>query len=279
MYKSIVRGDTHETPSPVFCRIQHLSWEDLTHGFVPGKRAKRSHVPPHSHPFWQLEFVAQGRIRAEADGRAHLIPANAALLIPPGMLHRFWYEEPHAFLSIKFTLRGATGDAAHRVEMGSLSHSLLTELAKLLDRECEVEQVEGRLPLADQLLSCLVVATAERGVPEPAQTPRDPLARLYDLVLRKPELAARVGDLAKELKKSPGHLSSLFRKKHGTPLKAWLDRARAEAAASRLAWSDHSIGEISRRLGFPDPLTFSHFFRRVKGMGPREWRKRAAPLS
>ncbi|MBN8218294.1 MAG: helix-turn-helix transcriptional regulator [Spirochaetes bacterium] len=276
MYKSLVREQVREVPSRFNCRIQHLSWEEVSGGMKPEARGKRAHVPPHSHPFWQLEFVAQGAVRAEAGGKSYPLVAATALLIPPGVLHRFWYEEPHIFLSVKFTLVGGKLSEARLIEPGSLPGSLLAELGRLLDREGGIERVATLLPLADQLLGALVLAASLHEDPGPAQASQDPLDRIPDLIARRPELAASVSDLARELKRSPGHLSGLFKKRHGKALKAWLDGERAEAAASRLAWSDLSIAEISRRLGFPDPLTFSHFFRRVKGMGPRAWRKRAA---
>jgi AraC family L-rhamnose operon transcriptional activator RhaR len=46
-------------------------------------------------------------------------------------------------------------------------------------------------------------------------------------------------------------------------------------AAFLLAGTEQPIAAIGARVGWPEPATFSHQFRRIQGTSPREYRRRA----
>ena len=58
----------------------------------------------------------------------------------------------------------------------------------------------------------------------------------------------------------------------GTAYGELVDRVRAELACRLLDDSSLSVHAIASSLGFADPSSFSRFFRRMRGVTPREYR-------
>ena len=55
-----------------------------------------------------------------------------------------------------------------------------------------------------------------------------------------------------------------------------VDRVRAEAACQLLDDPSLHLYEIASTLGFADPSSFSRFFRRMRGVAPRELRPKGS---
>jgi AraC-like DNA-binding protein len=71
---------------------------------------------------------------------------------------------------------------------------------------------------------------------------------------------------------SADYFSTLFKKETGIQLKKFIDQEIYKTAIRMLKYSDDSIHEIAEKLGFSDQFTFSHFFKRVSGESPKQFR-------
>lgn len=106
------------------------------------------------------------------------------------------------------------------------------------------------------------------------------LARIkgeFDARLSNPALA--VGDVARDLDMSVGHIHRLFRQEAMTPAQYIWSR-RLEMCSRDLVdprHAGHSISEIAFSWGFNDAAHFSRSFRERFGASPRDWRHRTAP--
>ena len=80
-------------------------------------------------------------------------------------------------------------------------------------------------------------------------------------------------DIVRRLNTTAGTLERLFRSHLGTTPRAYLTGLRMQTAAELLRNSTLRIGQIAERVGYGDPLAFSHAFRRVHGTSPRAFRK------
>ncbi|MFZ4775549.1 MAG: helix-turn-helix domain-containing protein [Terrimicrobiaceae bacterium] len=76
---------------------------------------------------------------------------------------------------------------------------------------------------------------------------------------------------------SPDRFGHRFREEVGLPPMTWLAHFRVERARELLDHSRRQIREIGRLVGIPDPAHFSHLFRQIAGMSPREYRHRPPP--
>lgn len=73
---------------------------------------------------------------------------------------------------------------------------------------------------------------------------------------------------------SPTYLSRMFRKYAKINYKDYLQSVRLEHAVKELEESEHQIGEIALKHGFPNSKAFSKLFREKYGILPNEYRKK-----
>jgi AraC family transcriptional regulator of arabinose operon len=83
--------------------------------------------------------------------------------------------------------------------------------------------------------------------------------------------------LAKVAHLSRSRLTHLFSEHLGVSPQRFVERERMARAAQLLDFSDLSIGEIARAVGWEDPLYFSQRFRAFHRMSPTAYRLRSAP--
>ena len=82
-----------------------------------------------------------------------------------------------------------------------------------------------------------------------------------------------IRNIAHKLNTNVSTLEHLFRKQLGTTPRDYLSQLRMQTAAELLRSGNMRIGRIAERVGYEDPLAFSHAFKRVFGVSPREYRK------
>ena len=82
-----------------------------------------------------------------------------------------------------------------------------------------------------------------------------------------------ISEIARHLNLDRSYLGSIFKEKLDTSLKDFLINYRIDKACELMKNEALSIGDISRSVGYDDPLLFSKLFKRNKGMPPRVYRK------
>ncbi|GAF64767.1 putative DNA-binding protein [Bacillus sp. TS-2] len=68
------------------------------------------------------------------------------------------------------------------------------------------------------------------------------------------------------------YLCSLFKTQFHCSIQEYLIYFRINKSCSLLRDTHHSIGDISRAVGYEDPLLFSKTFKKLKGVSPRKYR-------
>lgn len=82
-----------------------------------------------------------------------------------------------------------------------------------------------------------------------------------------------ISEMAHHLGLDRSYLGSIFREQLDSSLQDFLINYRIDKACELMKNEALSIGDISRSVGYDDPLLFSKLFRRNKGTPPREYRK------
>jgi AraC-like DNA-binding protein len=102
------------------------------------------------------------------------------------------------------------------------------------------------------------------------------LAEVFTVIDRRLCEPLSLRDVAHELGMTPGHLTTVVRRRTGRTVQEWIIERRMAEARSLLSDTELPVGEIARRVGMPDPGYFSRLFRRTHGTSPRQWRGRPA---
>lgn len=84
-----------------------------------------------------------------------------------------------------------------------------------------------------------------------------------------PELSVR--QLAKEFYINEDHLSAIFKKIIGLPLKKFIIEQRMLHAKESIDNGSHTVGEVAQNVGFSDALYFSKCFKKRFGITPSEY--------
>lgn len=229
-------------------------------------------VRAHAHPFWQLDMVLEGCVRARTGSDRFVCRRGEALLIPPGARHSVLCEGAGRSMIVKF--RGPASGAARFLPDGGAVRGCIEVLRSVLGPGPAVPAGRGgrQVALAVELL------LLEAGIPEagtdgdPGPSRRSAAEQLEAMVAAAQGRYLSVGAIAARLGMSASHLRRRFRDERGRSLKQYLDETRAETARSLLLYSELSIGEIAVQLEFAELSSFSRFVRRRFGRSPRQLR-------
>jgi AraC family transcriptional regulator, transcriptional activator of pobA len=101
------------------------------------------------------------------------------------------------------------------------------------------------------------------------------LAEVFDVIQQRFAEPLSLRDVAKSVGMTPGHLTTLVRRRTGRTVVDWIIEQRMVEARRLLAETDLPIGEIARRVGLTDAGYFARVFRNSNGMTPRDWRRNA----
>jgi AraC family transcriptional regulator, transcriptional activator of pobA len=101
------------------------------------------------------------------------------------------------------------------------------------------------------------------------------LAEVFDVVERRFAEPLSLRDVARTIGVTPGHLTTMVRRRTGRTVGDWITERRMVQARQLLTGTDLPVGEIARRVGLPDPGYFARVFRHSNGVTPRAWRRTA----
>jgi AraC-like DNA-binding protein len=100
------------------------------------------------------------------------------------------------------------------------------------------------------------------------------LADVFAVIDRRHSQPLSLRDVAGELGMTPGHLTTVVRRRTGRTVQEWIIERRMAEARELLAETDLPVAEVAGRVGVPDPGYFSRLFTRSHGTSPRKWRGR-----
>ena len=103
-----------------------------------------------------------------------------------------------------------------------------------------------------------------------------PLRKLVVYLRENPDAELTLTSAAAVAVMEETNFSKFFAKKTGMKFKYWNDARRVERAQRAFDVSDISVADAAFSAGFHDLTTFARAFKRITGMTPREYKKRAA---
>jgi AraC family transcriptional activator of pobA len=100
------------------------------------------------------------------------------------------------------------------------------------------------------------------------------LADVFAVIERRHAAPLSLRDVAREVGMTPGHLTTIVRRRTGRTVQDWIIDRRMAESRRLLADTDLPIQEVARQVGIADAGYFSRLFRRTHGTTPRAWRGR-----
>ncbi|WP_448625132.1 AraC family transcriptional regulator [Geodermatophilus sp. URMC 64] len=153
---------------------------------------------------------------------------------------------------------------------------LAEELAGARDGYAEAAQALLTLLLVDLARLAADVSRHLRLADEPL------LAAVFDVIERRFAEPISLRDVADAVGLTPGHLTTVVRRRTGRTVQQWLTERRMAEARRLLADPRLTVAAVATRVGYADPGYFIRRFRTAHGVPPAAWRrveKGAIPLS
>ena len=80
-------------------------------------------------------------------------------------------------------------------------------------------------------------------------------------------------DVASAVGRSPGHVTTVVRRRTGRTVGRWVTERRLQEARRLLASTDLTVAAVATRVGYRDPGYFIRRFRAAHDLTPQEWRR------
>ncbi|MBB3601437.1 AraC-like DNA-binding protein [Mycolicibacterium sp. BK556] len=98
------------------------------------------------------------------------------------------------------------------------------------------------------------------------------IADVFTVIDRQLGKPISLRDVAQELGLTPGHLTTVVRRRTGRTVGEWILERRMAQARILLRDNSISVTEVAHRVGISDAGYFGRVFLRVHGLSPRQWR-------
>jgi AraC-like DNA-binding protein len=99
------------------------------------------------------------------------------------------------------------------------------------------------------------------------------LAEVFDVIEERFHEPISLRDVASAVSLSPGHLTTVVRRKTGRTVQEWIAERRLAQARRLLVETDLAVEEVGGRVGYVDPSYFVRVFRRAHDVTPLAWRR------
>jgi AraC-like DNA-binding protein len=157
--------------------------------------------------------------------------------------------------------------AAHRPSFDATLDSMESELLTRRQGHREAALAHLTLLLID------LARLADDGVGDLRGSSEPLLAEVFAMIDQRYSEALSLADVAREVAVSPGHLTTVVRRRTGRTVQEWITQRRMGEARRLLTDTHLPIAEVAQQVGLPDAGYFTRLFRRAHGVSPRNWRK------
>lgn len=236
----------------------------------------------HSHDFCEILYVAGGAGEAILEGKKFRLAPGDLVVVNPGTLHEERSDAKAPLRLIFLAIRdfavpglpaGCLSQEKYRVlSCGEYQYKMDIYLRELLQETSS--QIEFYQEISQGLVSALLVLVMRliRINPEDEAALSQECQKIKEYLDQNFTSLITLDSLSETVYISKHYLSHLFKEQTGiSPIK-YLTSKRMEKACELLSETELPVSEVSKAVGYENPLYFSQVFKRVYGIAPVKYR-------
>lgn len=263
-----------------------MEMQQLLRRLAPDKISRLTYCPSARGAFFsgealtalKLLYVAQGRVRFSAEGRAVDLTAGEGLFCSPGRWHMYYVDAQDSarIMTLVFSPPEPWPEELtdHPVKLSQSEAVLMAQLLREGERQ---DEYSGDMihSLLGQLCVSLLRRLEERG---PAAEPAGKPSREGAVVLRAQQFMAahvdealNVPSVAKHAGVSASYLTALFRKRLGIAPGEYIRRLKLEESKRMIREGKLNFTQIAAALEYSTVHHYSRQFKEMFGLTPTEY--------
>ena len=236
----------------------------------------------HSHDFCEILYVAGGAGEAILEGKKFRLAPGDLVVVNPGTLHEERSDVKAPLRLIFLAIRdfavpglpaGCLSQEKYRVlSCGEYQYKMDIYLRELLQETSS--QIEFYQEISQGLVSALLVLVMRliRINPEDEAALSQECQKIKEYLDQNFTSPITLDSLSETVYISKHYLSHLFKEQTGVSPIKYLTSKRMEKACELLSETELPVSEVSKAVGYENPLYFSQVFKRVYGISPVKYR-------
>lgn len=236
----------------------------------------------HSHDFCEILYVAGGAGEAILQGKKFRLAPGDLVVVNPGTLHEERSDAKAPLRLIFLAIRdfavpglpaGCLSQEKYRVlSCGEYRYKMDIYLRELLQETSS--QIEFYQEISQGLVSALLVLVMRliRINPEDEAALSQECQKIKEYLDQNFTSPITLDSLSETVYISKHYLSHLFKEQTGVSPIKYLTSKRMEKACELLSETELPVSEVSKAVGYENPLYFSQVFKRIYGISPVKYR-------
>ena len=235
-----------------------------------------------SHDFCEILYVAGGAGEAILEGKKFRLAPGDLVVVNPGTLHEERSDAKAPLRLIFLAIRdfavpglpaGCLSQEKYRVlSCGEYRYKMDIYLRELLQETSS--QIEFYQETSQGLVSALLVLVMRliRINPEDEAALSQECQKIKEYLDQNFTSPITLDSLSETVYISKHYLSHLFKEQTGVSPIKYLTSKRMEKACELLSETELPVSEVSKAVGYENPLYFSQVFKRIYGISPVKYR-------
>ncbi len=223
-----------------------------------------------------IEYVEKGRGTIVLDGRKYTAEQGDVYILPAGIRHEYYSSADEPWVKKFFNVKGTLFlDLLRDYSLDNVVVIKNCNVKALFDEIYELSRSKSEsgdlfydkltLKLHELLINIKSIASPN--------TNSDELLKVKEFIDKNLEKIITNDELAELIFRSNDYLIKSFSRRYGkTPYEYQIDQ-KIIAAKRLLQYTQLSVGDVSKRLGYSDQHYFSNLFKKKCGISPLNYRK------
>lgn len=248
-------------------------------GYAEGEPGQTIEV--HSHDYWQINLGISGKCIFRTESGKLTVGAGDLLIFPPGIRHGLMYPEAYLCYSFKFKTDHQVKNTVQWIRSNDFTKGISDAIKTIMETTFPTKffgTVEGAVVLKEdryQILMEHFLAGVLATLFQQESKLSGQLSTVYETLAANRGRYISVSEAAAACGYSRNRFNDLIRQQTGLTAKDYLNKIRLETAQRYLRFTSLRISEIASEMGFSTQFHFSDFFKRMTGIAPLQYRKKA----